>query len=184
MLFVRPKIAELGLHLFQRPVHPELLESCACRSFERPGYTLQVAITTAGHSLVFRSGSLTIQEICASLNQELPSHRLVSRSLDARCCEEITVGSKVTWRSEFRVEFLDARVFLAIQQQLDAQVECEGLLHRFRPPSNAPFGGVSYISFQAFARHAVVQAFHTFPETLTVARIESRFGMVDDPAAT
>lgn len=167
------------MHLFQRTVHPELLVTCAHRFFERSHYRLSASIITAGHSLVFRSGPLVITEIRAGLNHELPRQaRLLSRPLDARCCDEIVIGGVATWRSEFRVECMTAGAFLAIQQQLHEQQEFEGLLHRFGAPPGKPFGGVSYVNFQAFARHVVVRAFHTFPESLTVARTESRFGLV------
>lgn len=181
MLFVRPRIAELGLHLFQRSVHPELLETCAARQFEREHYVLQTAITTAGHTIVFHLGDLLLTEICAGLDQDLPQHgRLVSQTLDAGESGERLIGGRLRWSSRFQLDNVAPTVFVSIQQQLDEQGECEGLVHRFRPgsASRAAVGGVSYVSFQAFARHATVRAFHTFPDSLTVCKTESRFTLV------
>jgi Protein of unknown function DUF2617 len=182
VLFVRPRIAELGLHLLQRSVHPELLETCAVRQFEREHYVLQTSITTAGHAIVFHLGDLVLTEVCAGLDQDLPQFgRLVTQTLDAGQCDERLIGDRLLWSSRFQLENVAAAVFVTIQQQLDEQGECEGLVHRFRPgsASRAAVGGVSYVNFQAFARHAIVRAFHTFPDTLTVCKTESRFTLVD-----
>jgi hypothetical protein len=178
VLFVRPRIAELGLHLFQRSIHPELLETCAVRQFEREHYVLQTSITTAGHAIVFHLGDLLLTEVCAGLDHDLPQGlRIVSQTLDAGECEERVIAGRVRWSSRFQLENVAPTVFVTIQQQLDAQGECEGLVHRFRPAAGA-VGGVSYVHFQAFARHAIVRAFHTFPDTLTVCKTESRFVLV------
>lgn len=184
MLAVRPRIAEPGMHLFQRPVHPELLDTCVFRLFERGDYRLRTAITTAGHIVVFDAGSVLLTEVCAELRQDLPrQRRLVSAGLEGRGCGPLTVDGRVTWSCRFQIDPVDPSVLAIIGQQLDAQGECEGLVCRFRPENGRPddIGGLSYVHFQAFARHALVRTFHTFPESLTVCRTESRF--VLHPAA-
>lgn len=180
MLSVRPKIAEPGLHLFQRSVHPELLEICAVRQFEREHYVLKTEITTAGHCITFHTGDVLLTEVCASMDHELPDHlRLLSRTPDVKQCDEILVGDRVGWHSKFQLESIQPKVFLTIQQQLDEQGECEGLVHRFRPTHPISIGAISYVNFQAFSEFVIVRAFHTFPETLTVARTETRFSILD-----
>ncbi len=180
MLYVRAGISEPGLHLFQRPVHPELLEICCARYFERERYVLRTAVTTAGHCISFCvDGQQQVTEICAGLNEDLPKRtRLLSCSLDEHQCEEMAVGANLLWQSRFSLDAVDSRIFLAIQAQLDEQGECEGLVHRFRPEQGGAIPAVSYVNFQAFARHAIVRTFHTFPGTLMVARTESRFRII------
>gem|GEM_PF-977789 len=179
MLSVRPKIAEPGLHLFQRSVHPELLEICAVRQFEREHYVLKTEITTDGHCISFHTGDVLLTEICASMDHDLPDHlRLLSRTPDVKHADEILVANRVGWHGRFQLETIQPKFFLTIQQQLDEQGECEGLVHRFRPTLPKSIGAVSYVNFQAFSGFVIVQAFHTFPETLTVARTETRFSIV------
>jgi hypothetical protein len=180
VLFVRPKITEIGLHLFGRSIHPELFECCAARVLEREQYTLDYRITTCGHLLTFRHQHWTLTEVCAGLRHELPQQRrMVSQAIESQHRERATLQNAVTWSSECQIEGVNPRVFSSIQQQLDEQKECEGLLHRFAPSGRSSIGGVSYIHLQAFRRHVQVRCFHTFPDTCAVVKSLTVFGMQD-----
>jgi hypothetical protein len=180
VLYVRPKIKELGLHLFGRSIHPELFECCAARTLERELYRLDYRITTCGHVLTFQHEQWTLTEVCAGLRHELPQQRrMVSQAIESVHRPRATLQNAVTWNSECQIEGVNPRVFAAIQQQLDEQQECEGLLHRFAPSGRSSIGGVSYIHLQAFRRHVQVRCFHTFPDTLAVVKSLTVFGMQD-----
>jgi hypothetical protein len=180
VLFVRPKIKELGLHLFGRSIHPELFEPCAARVLERENYWLDYRITTCGHLLTFQHQQWTLTEVCAGLRHDLPQQRrMVSAPIESLHRERATLQNAVTWSSEFQIEGVNPRVFVDIQQQLEQQKECEGLLHRFEPSGRSSIGGVSYIHLQAFRRHVQVRCFHTFPDTSAVVKSLTVFGMQD-----
>jgi len=68
-------------------------------------------------------------------------------------------------------------MFVTIQQQLDAKVECEGLVHRFHSNGRLSFGAMSYINVQAFRSHVNVRTFHTFPDTSAVLKSDTRFSL-------
>lgn len=176
MLFVRPKITELALRVFGRSVHPELFEFCASRRIEREHYTLTAHITTAGHVLTFRSGQDLLTEVCAGIHQFLPQQCcLVSEPIHASHAGQCGVGHRLQWQSDFQYEPVDPLLFQAIEEQAAPIQQCEGLLHRFQASGRMVFGGLSYIAIQSFRRHALIRAFHTFPDASAVVKSHTRF---------
>lgn len=181
VLFVRPKIADMGLHLFSRSVHPELMEACVDREVNRDGYVLRVQITTSGHLVSFRQDRLLMTEVCSGIRQALPSTgRLISRPIETERLVECELFGRIHWESRFQLEVVDPRVFLLIQEQLDKQADFEGLVHRFASSGRIPLGGVSYINIQTFERHVLLKAFHTFPDTCSVVKCESKFLLIEN----
>jgi hypothetical protein len=85
---------------------------------------------------------------------------------------------RLHWESQCQIENVDPRIFLTIQQQLDKQQDFEGLVHRFASNGRIPMGGVSYIHVQAFQLHVLIKAFHTFPDTCSVVKCETKFSIL------
>ncbi|MEZ6096917.1 MAG: DUF2617 family protein [Pirellulaceae bacterium] len=179
VLFVRPKLAELGIRVFARSVHPELFDLCATREFGRTEYQVRIQITTAGHLISFRHGNVCMTEVCSGIQQALPKEGcLYSKPIESQHIATATLDQLIAWESRFQIEFVEPRVFMTIQQQLDKQKEYEGLLHRFASSGRIPLGGVSYINLQAFQRYALIKSFHTFPDSCSVVKCESRFELI------
>ena len=178
MLFVRPKIAELGLHVFGRSIHPELFVVCASRLVEREHYRLHVRITTCGHLLTFQHQQWMLTEVCAGLRHDLPKQRrMVSQAIESTHSHDTTLHNLMSWKSQFQIEGVNPRVFQTIKQQLDEQRDCEGVLHRFEPSGRTAIGGVSYIHLQSFRSHVQVRTFHTFPDTCAVVKSVTQFAL-------
>lgn len=178
MLSVRPKITDLNFHLFARNVHPELFEICASRIIERENYVLRLNITTDGHAVSLVHNDLVLTEVSAGAHHPLPSNRVVlSHPVEGVCTDETTVYDTIGYRSESQLEGVNPKTFVAIQQQLDAKIECEGLVHRFHSNGRLSFGAISYINVQAFRNHVKVRTFHTFPETCAVLKSDTRFSL-------
>ena len=178
MLSVRPKITDLNFHLFERNVHPELFEICAARVIERENYILKLNITTDGHAISFVHNDMILTEVCASAHHPLPAQRVVlSHPIDGVCNDETSIHDTIGYRSEVQLEGVKPMMFVTIQQQLDAKVECEGLVHRFHSNGRLSFGSMSYINVQAFRSHVNVRTFHTFPDTSAVLKSDTRFSL-------
>lgn len=75
MLTVRPKVAELVLQLYGRPLHPELFEAYSSRDIKRGDYEARVQITGAGHVVTWRYAGLTLTEVATSAHHPLPKRR-------------------------------------------------------------------------------------------------------------
>ncbi len=179
MLSARPKITDLNFHLFARPLHPELFQICASRSFDRDLYRLSVNITTDGHLLTFQHQHHTLSEVNASLHHPLPASRtLVSHAVDAPRTEQVTLGEQIAYTSEVQMETVSPATFVTIAQQLDERIETEGLVHRFDSNGRLAFGAISYINVQSFRKHVKIRSFHTFPDTCAIVKCNSQFSIV------
>ena len=176
MLSVRPKITDLNFHLYARNVHPELFDVCAKRTIKREKYELQLRITTDGHAILFSHKDLILTEVSAAANHPLPSKCvLLSHPVDGVCKDITTLDNTIGYRSEVQLESVTPAMFVTIQQQLDARIECEGLVHRFHSNGRISFGAISYINIQAFRNYVKVRTFHTFPDTYAVLKSDTRF---------
>ncbi len=183
MLSARPKITDLSFHLFARPLHPELFNRGASRTFERENYRLQAHITTDGHWLVFEHEHFLLSEVSSSSHHPLPSAQtLISHPVEGRCQnDQLLMDGKIHYQSEVEFETVAAKTFVTIQQQLGKQNhrdETNGLVYRFESNGRLAFGAVSYVDVQSFIHHVRVRAFHTFPDTCGVLKSESTFRIV------
>jgi hypothetical protein len=175
VLSVRPKIAELSFNLFSRGVHPELFEICTSRDYERQSYRLHLDITRDGHIIRFCHGKVILTEINASSIQPLPCQgSLISHPIQRINSNFSRVGD-VQYSSTVEFEGVNPQMFVAIEQQLDARLECEGLVQRFDSNGRTAIGALSYMHVQSFQNHVLIRALHTFPDTLSVMKSESRF---------
>jgi hypothetical protein len=178
VLSVRPKITDLNFHLFARSIHPELFEVCASRTLERESYTLMLNITTDGHAISFVHDGMVLTEVSAGAHHPLPVNQiLLSHPIEGTCHNTTTLQNKIGYQTQVQLECVPPKTFVAIKQQLDHEVECEGLIHRFQSNGRIAFGAISYINIQAFRRHVKVRTFHTFPDTCAVIKSDTRFSL-------
>lgn len=180
MLTVRPKITELNFNLFARSVHPELFEICESRTYARDLYELNLSITTDGHLICFRHKDSVLAEVSASANHPLPSQQiLISHPIQKNNENTSNFQGIIRYQSNVNLEAVKPKIFVTIQQQLGEKIECEGLVHRFQSNGRIAFGAISYMNVQSFKSHVLVRSFHTFPDTCTVMKSESRFSIDD-----
>ena len=159
-------------------MHPELFEVCASRVLERENYTLRLHITTDGHAISFQHGSMVLTEVSAGAHHPLPSGQvLLSHPIEGTRDDATTFHDTIGYQSQVQLECVPPKTFVAIKQQLDQKVECEGLVHRFQSNGRIAFGAISYINIQAFRQHVKVRTFHTFPDTCAVIKSDTRFSL-------
>lgn len=179
MLFARPKITDLKFNLLARTVHPELFEACVSREYERENYRLKLNITSAGHLITFENGGNVLTEVSASAHQPLPKTSMIlSHAVDAPREEATVYRDAIDYRCKYQLDGVNPKTFVTIQQQLDSQVQCEGLVHRFKANGRIAFGAISYINVQSFCNYVKIRTFHTFPDTYAVMKSESRFALL------
>jgi hypothetical protein len=178
VLSVRPKITDLNFHLFGQSVHPELFNVCAQRTTNRDRYQLETAITTDGHVLRFRVGATALTEVSAGLHHPLPSKSvLLTHAIEGQTRNQMRIEDLIDYQTNVHIEVVKPTLFVAVQQQLNDRIECEGLVHRFGSNGRLSFGAISYIHVQSFLEHVLIRAFHTFPESSSVVTSETRFSV-------
>lgn len=181
MIAVRPKLADLQFRLYAQAVHPELISACAHRVIQRQAYRLELNITTDGHAIRIQHQQHHFTEISAGFHHALPKLGcLFSQRIEAAPHRyELEVAPGMFYSSEVQRESVDPRMFVALQQQLDQRLECQGLVHRFGSNGRLSYGAISYIHAQSFQRHVLIRSFHTFPESATVIRSETRLRLAE-----
>ncbi|MFM7205760.1 MAG: DUF2617 family protein [Planctomycetaceae bacterium] len=173
---MRPKVAELVFQLYGRPLHPELFEICASRSIDRGGYFAQVAITTAGHLVTWRKDGLTLAEVATSINQPLPQkRRLISHRIAGERSDRLECRGGAGYETCFQLETVQQEVFWSFQRELVEAGMKRGMLHRFESGGRVALGAVSWIDVETRPRSLIVQAFHTFPDDLSIVKSQSVF---------
>jgi hypothetical protein len=180
VLLVRPKIAELGLRLYSRSLHPELFKTLKTRTITRGGYEATVSITGVGHTISFQYEKTILSEVATSANYPLPRTRCM---LKKRLCGEhqqrLEYRDQVAYEVKFELEPLDPNVFWAFQQELAYESEREGMVHVFDATGRFSLGAVSYMNVESRNRSLLVQTFHTFPEEHAIIKLQSQFQLLD-----
>lgn len=176
VLSVRPKVTDLVYQLYGRALHPELFETHATRAIERGGYSALISITTTGHLVTWRKDGLTLSEIATAASQPLPQkRRLISHRLAGERSDRLECRGGISYQTCFHLEAVAAEVFWAFQQELAMEGSKRGLLHRFEAGGRMALGAVSLITIETRARSLLVQAFHTYPDDLSIVKTQSLF---------
>lgn len=184
VLTVRPKIAELVLRLYGRPLHPELFEVCQSRTVQRGDFQAKIDITSAGHVVTWRYAGLTLTEVATSAHHPLPERRrLLSRRFKGEHTAQVEYRGGVTYQVAFQLEPVDAEVFWTFQEELTRDGQRRGMLHQFHSSGRLALGALSYINVETRDRLLSIQAFHTFPDDYAIIKTQSLFripGLVGD----
>jgi hypothetical protein len=176
VLTARPKIAELVFQLYGRPLHPELFQIYGTRTVERGDYRAKIEITSAGHVITWCYSGLTLTEVCASARQPLPERRrLMSYSLKGSRKDRVDCRGGIVYQMNFQLEPVEPEVFWTFQQELAADGQRKGMLHRFDSSGRMALGALSYINVETRSRHLLIQAFHTFPDDYAIVKSQSLF---------
>ncbi len=179
LVSARPRATEIQLHVFGRPLHPELYEPCESRSFERGNYRAKVEILRAGHVIHWcyedARRSLVLSEIVTSASSPLPGGRqLLGRRIEAREDHQIDWRRGIRYHVTAQTEAVDAKLLWMVQNEL-CRDEHEGMLHRFGSSGRISLGGLSYIYVETRGRSFSVQSLHTFPDDSCLIKVESVF---------
>ena len=176
MLTARPRVAELAIKLFGRPLHPELFEVHRSRTIQREHYEAKIDITSAGHVVAWRSGGLTLTEVAASAQHPLPEKRLLLRyGLKGQRSDRVECRGGAWYQVSFQLEPVEPEVFWTFQREMAEGGAWQGMLHRFDASGRMALGALSYINIESRARRLLVQAFHTFPDDCAIVKTHSIF---------
>ena len=176
MLSARPNVAEMVFQLYGRALHPELFAVHATRTIDRGGYAATVSITTAGHLVTWRHGTLTLSEVAAGASQPLPQkRRLLSHRLCGERSDRLECRGGAAYQMCFQLEMVSPEVFWTFQGELAAGGRKAGLLHQFGGEGRLALGALSWINVETRATGLFVQAFHTFPDDLAIVKTQSLF---------
>ena len=173
-LIARPEVTSLTFQVFDRALHPELIDRLASRSFERNGARLTLHLTTAGHVIEWRWRSFTLVEILADQSNPLPEHRqLFAHRVGGERSELHTPCENVSYQTCFQSERLPAEVYYRLHDELRDEGERGGVLHLMQPNTRLGLAPVSYVDLQARPDSVLIHAYHTYPDEHAIVKTQS-----------
>jgi hypothetical protein len=171
---VRPAVGELHFHAFDRPIHPELIDTRLRRVFSRDGAALRFDVTASGHVLQWSKNGVAISEVLGDQAQLLPETRqLFGHRMGGERHEQHRPVEGVSYRVCFQVEKLPPELFLHLSDELRRDGERDGLLHLLSPQDRLGLSPVSFVDLQARPGSFLIHAYHTFPDEYAVVKTQT-----------
>jgi hypothetical protein len=167
----RPFVRDLEFHLFSRPIHPELFETCVLQTVKNADFEIQVRITPSGHVLTFHNPHFWLTEATTVRKQLLPSTgRLIKQRFAGERCEAVKPVPAYQYQMTTQVEQLTDEHFEQAQDEIISSGQKSGLLFRFQRQNRIFLTPVSFMSVQAGRGLISITALHTFPLENTVLK--------------
>jgi len=170
----RPPAGTMSVHLFRRPLHPELFETLARREVRREDYVLIVRITPAGHVLTWQTPDTYLTEITAARGQPLPGRGRVWRHrFEGEHTDAFRASPIVSYQMSAQAETLPPALFRRIHEELLADGRQRGLLHVLYPHHRFGLSPLGFVTADAREGCLVVNTFHTFPAECTLLKTQT-----------
>ena len=171
---LRPRVADLVFHLYDRPLHPELFDTLAMRTVKRDDYALTVRITRTGHVISWDNADVHLTEVTAAADQPLPERRrLLHYRLRHEQTGRLACAHGIRYQMSFQVEVLAPEVFLHVHDEILADGGKRGLLHNFPSQHRFDLAPLGFITAEARPGCLFLSSFHTFPDEHTVVKTQS-----------
>ena len=171
---LRPRVADLVFHLYDRPLHPELFDTLARRTVRRDDFELTVRITRTGHAITWESKAAHLTEVTAAADLPLPSHRArVQHKVRGEHCASLPCGPGLHYQTSFQVEVLPVEIFLHVHDEILRDGTKRGLLHNFQPHHRLALAPLGFVTVEAWSGCLLLSSFHTFPDEHTVVKTQS-----------
>ncbi|MBO0697655.1 MAG: DUF2617 family protein [Zavarzinella sp.] len=170
----RPPAGTMSVHLFRRPLHPELFETLARREVRREDYVLTVRITPSGHVLTWQTPDTHLTEITAARGQPLPGRGRVWRHrFEGERTDAFRASPVVSYQMSAQAETLPPELFRQVHEELLADGRTRGLLHLLHPHQRFALSPLGFVTADARAGCLVVNTFHTFPAECTLLKTQT-----------
>ena len=171
---VRPRVADVVFRLYDRPLHPELFDAIAAKTVVRNQRRLTVRLTRTGHTLGWTDGTVHLEEVTATTDQESPRCgcavgppvRRPAAAPGASC-------PACAYQLELQVEVLEPEQFVHLHAELVADGERKGLVYHCKTNNRVGLSPLGVVIAEALPRCLSVTAFHTFPDEFAVLKTQS-----------
>jgi hypothetical protein len=176
--FARPDVTDMVLRVFDRSVHPELLQTVGDSQFDVGSCRISLRLCRDGHAIEFRAGNRSVTETAVSRHLELPHFgRLISRRLIGYRTHEFRAGC-IQYFCSYQLEQIAPELFLDLHRELQMDARRAPLAVEFPGVSSASPGSLSFLQSDRLKNGVIVHSFHTFPGNAAILRIQSLFEYV------
>lgn len=170
----RPSVDTLVWRLFDRALHPDLLDPVGTTPVDHAGGRLTLHIEPAGHVLVWRKGDLTLFEILADTDRTVPDRGLVRRGkLRGTRIDHHDRAAGIRYRASQQTEKVDVEVFAHLHAELTGDLARATLAHRFGSSNRLTPQPLALLFAESSGDALTVHGYHTFPKELAVVRTQT-----------
>ncbi|MCX7700658.1 MAG: DUF2617 family protein [Gemmataceae bacterium] len=170
---LRPPIQDMSLHLFRRPLHPELFQRLAVRRICRADWRLELWLTVSGHVISWMGPGGHLTEVAAA-TEELPEcGRLLRHRLEGNRSAWVGGPKGVQYQVSFQVERLTREPFFRFHDELRSGTGHDALVFIEETNHRLSFSPLRAVQWETRPRWISVFTFHTFPDELAVVKIQS-----------
>lgn len=173
--FVRPRVAESSVRIYERALHPELFEPYITGRVATARFRAAVMICEAGHLAQFTVNGHTITEVTGPAKQSLPPSGLKEQRTFGKGELFVEVDGPVQYHFAGHVDTVDAAAFARINMELEVDARRAFLSYQFPGQNRLVSGPQSVIKVEGSATSLIVHTFHTFPDELSILRTQSLF---------
>jgi hypothetical protein len=177
--YARPDVADMVLRVFQRSVHPELMETLRETRFSVGRHTATLRICRDGHAIEFRTRRHTLTELAVSRHSPVPSTGCAvdRRLIGYRTHSVLSAG--IQYNCSYQLETIPADIYLQIHREMEMDANKSTLAVALPGSSAASPPCLSFFSSDLLRNGLVVHSYHTFPGNGAVLRIQSLFEVVE-----
>jgi hypothetical protein len=173
-VLLRPTVAELQFQVYDRPLHPEFVDSLLHREYVRDGRRLTLDVTRSGHVVQWDLGSVRLTEVLADQSDDFPeTHQLFAHRIGGERSEKHQPADGINYQTCFQVERLPGELFFHLHDELRRDGEKNGVLHVLQPMDRLGLSPLTYIDLQARSGSFLVHAYHTYPDEYAVVKTQT-----------
>jgi hypothetical protein len=173
--FIRPDVADMVLCVFERSVHPELIETLCQTTIPVGRNQATLRISRYGHAIEFRTNNRIVTEIATSKFAPLPTlGRMVDRRLIGYRTHMVdSLGLR--YHCSYQLDSVPAEVYLQVHREME--VDARKAILKASLPGSTPSSPdcLSYLMSDLLPEGLVIHSFHTYPDNGAVLRIQTLF---------
>lgn len=169
---------DLHLHLFDRPLHPELFHHYADYRVSQGDYHADIWILGLSHVVTVTLGRRTLTELVARESEALPTRGVLTRfRLKGERDHERQSPDGWMYMVSSQVETMDEALYKSVHSDLQRHASRRGWFQSYEEWADGELVPFTHIDIEARDREFHVHAFHAFPGERTLVKTQSLIEM-------
>ncbi|MEM1061807.1 MAG: DUF2617 family protein [Planctomycetota bacterium] len=170
----RPSADTLVWRLFDRALHPDLIDAVGTTHVDAAGGRLTLHVEPAGHMLVWRREDRMLFEVLSDATRTLPDRGLVRRGkLRGTRIDHHDKKAGIRYRASQQIEQVDEEVFAHLHEEMTADLTRATLAHRFGSKNRLAPQPLALLHVEPTADAVTVHGYHTYPQQLSIVRTQT-----------
>jgi len=172
----KQRVDELLFCLYQRPIHPELFQIRRVKKVQQARYQAEIWVCELSHVVTVQVGNQTLTELIIECNELLPKSGLAT-SFRFRGERDHTQSfdNGLKYILSTQVERLSPQLYPTTHRDYVHFAQNKGMFVPFEEWSQDGLTPFSVVDFDARDHELHIDAFHTFPEEMTLLKTQSIF---------